>query len=229
MASRGSMSAMDRSPTPGRRRPLATKAQIVDELRRLASDGTPPLAEALLPGEFRLVRAAVRKFGTLAAARAAADLDDDRKVPVSRADVIKALRKLRDAGIDIGPERLHLLGEDAVAEAALRHWPDLHQARVAAGIIKMRRWQPEQGLPKRRRLAPPVAFAELREHAERLGRTPARHEVSKELARSVVSMFGGWEKGLIAAGLEPNRGRAPRPAPAPTRPASRPAPAPRRA
>jgi hypothetical protein len=213
MVGRGSMTAMDRSPSPGRRRPLATKAQIIEELRRLASGGTPPLAEALLPEQYRVVRAAVRKFGTLAAARDAADLDDPRKPPVSKADVIRALRKLRDAGIDIGPERLHLLGEDDVAEAALRHWPDLHQARVAAGIIKMRRWQPEAGLPKRKRLAPPVAFAELREHAERLGRTPSRHEVSKDLSRSVVSMFGGWEKGLIAAGLVPHRGRAPRPAP----------------
>jgi hypothetical protein len=205
---------MDRaSATPVRRRPLATKAQIVDELRRLATSGTPPLAESLLPVEYKLVRAAVRKFGTLSAARHAANLADVRTVPTTKADVIRALRKLRDAGIDIGPERLHLLGEDAVAAAALRHWDDLHEARVAAGIIKMRRWQPEQGMPKRKRLAPAVAFAELREHAGRLGRTPARHEVSKELARSVVSMFGGWEKGLIAAGLVPHRGRPPRVAP----------------
>ena len=202
------MPATDRSPTPTqRRRPLVTKAQIVEELRRLASSGTAPLAETLLPTHYRLVRVAVRKFGSLAAARHAADLDDERPAPTTRADVIRALRRLRDAGIDIGPERLHLLGEDTVAEAALRYWSDLHQARVAAGIIKMRRWQPEQGMPKRKRLAPEVAFAELRGHADRLGRTPARHEVSIELARSVVSMFGGWEKGLIAAGLVPHRGR----------------------
>lgn len=202
---------MDRSPaSPARRRPLVTKAHIVDELRALAAAGTPPLAEALLPDHYRLVRAAVRKFGTLTSARHAADLIDKRTPPTTRTDVIKALRRLRDAGIDIGPERLHLLGEDAVAAAALRHWDDLHAARVAAGIIKMRRWQPEQGMPKRRRVAPDVAFVELRGHADRLGRTPARHEVSKELARSVVSMFGGWEKGLIAAGLVPHRGRPPR-------------------
>jgi len=191
----------------GRRRTPVTRASIADDLRRLAAAGTPPLAETLLPSHYKLVRAAVRKFGTLAAARTSAGLADDREPTESRQDVIKALRRLRDAGVDIGPERLHLLGEDALAEAALRYWPDLHKARVAAGIIKMRRWQPEQGMPKRRRLAPEVAFAELRTHADRLGRTPARHEVSKELARSLVSMFGGWEKGLEAAGLAPHHRR----------------------
>jgi hypothetical protein len=202
------MSPMDRSTaSPGRRRTPATKPQIVEELRRLAASGTPPFAEKLLPVHYRLVRVAVRKFGTLTAARRAADLPDERLPPVTRIDVIRALRRLRDAGIDIGPERLHLLGEDVVAEAALRHWDDLHQARVAAGIIKMRRWQPEAGMPKRKRIAPEVAFAELRGHAERLGRTPSRNEVSVELAKSVVSMFGGWEKGLVAAGLVPQRGR----------------------
>jgi hypothetical protein len=195
-------------PALARRRAPATKAQLAEELRRLDAAGTPALAESLLPKHYKLVRAAVRKFGTLGAARVAAGLVDEREVPETRADVIRALRRLSDAGVDIGPERLRLVGEEALVEAALRHWPDLHKARVAAGIIKMRRWQPEQGAPKRKRLAPEVAFAELRAHAERLGRTPTRVEVSKDLSHSLVSMFGGWQKGLAAAGLEPLRPKA---------------------
>jgi len=191
----------------GRRRPPVSKGQLIDELRDLAVHGTPPVAATLLPVHLRLVRELIRWYGTLAVARDAAGLADDRPPPASRHDVIAALRQLRDVGVDIGPERLHVLGEDALVAAAGQHWPDLHTARVAAGIIKTGRWQPPQGLPKRRRLAPDTAFAELRAVAERLGRTPARHEVPVELARSLVSLFGGWEKGITAAGLPLHRAR----------------------
>jgi len=197
----------------GRRRPLVNKVQAVDELRDLAAQGTPPFAAALLPAHLRLVRELIRWCGTLAAAREAAGLPDGRPAPATRHEVIHALRQLREVGVDIGPERLHVLGEDALVAAAAQYWPDLHTARVAAGIIKTGRWQPPQGVPKRRRLAPETAFAELRAMADRLGRTPARHEVPVELSRSLVSMFGGWEKGITAAGLplhkaRVNRGRA---------------------